>query len=98
MATKWIQTALLAIALTLSGSVKAGRKIDENLVLPAELVSTEAPNQYLTIRIKVPENAMTAIKTVKPGEWVTVTSRHQPSTEEEAVVSVRPYGATTTTE
>ena len=77
---------------------EAGRKIDENLVLPAELASTEAPNQYLTIRIKVPESAMTAIKTVKPGEWVTVTSRHQPSTEEEAVVSVRPYGATTTTE
>ena len=172
MATKWIQTALLAIALTLSGSaiglaqssqpkgdtytwngefvsldttaktmtVKSrvayqeaiselkhfkagdrvwivwsgihdssdavrqvrrsedGRKTDENLVLPAELASTEAPNQYLTIRIKVPESAMTAIKTVKPGQWVTVTSRHQPSTEEEAVVSVRPYGATTTTE
>src|SRR5678815_120699 len=31
---------------------EAGRKIDEDLVLPAELVSTEAPNQYLTIRIK----------------------------------------------
>ena len=77
---------------------EAGRKIDENLVLPAELASTEAPNQYLTIRIKVPESAMTAIKAVKPGEWVTVTSRHQPSTEEEAVVSVRPYGASTTTE
>ena len=40
----------------------------------------------------------TRIQTVTPGEWVTVTSRHQPSTEEEAVVSVRPYGATTTTE
>lgn len=77
---------------------EAGRKIDESLVLPAELVSTEAPNQYLTIRIKVPESAVAAIKTVKPGEWVTVTSRHQPSTEEEAVVSVRPYGAATTTD
>ena len=73
------------------------RKIDENLVLPAELVSTETPNQYLTIRIKVPESAVAAIKTVKPGEWVTVTSRHQPSTDDEAVVSVRPYGASTTT-
>ena len=77
---------------------ETGRKIDENLVLPAELVSTETPNQYLTIRIKVPEGAVAAIKTVKPGEWVTVTSRHQPSTEDEAVVSVRPYGASTTTE
>jgi hypothetical protein len=46
---------------------ETGRKIDENLVLPAELVSTETPNQYLTIRIKVPESELAAIKTVKPG-------------------------------
>src|SRR4026209_1699243 len=77
---------------------ETGRKIDENLVLPAEFVSTEAPNQYLTIRVKVPESGLTAIKTVKPGEWVTVTSRHQPSTEDDAVVSVKPYVATTTRE
>ena len=77
---------------------ETGRKIDENLVLPAELVSTETPNQYLTIRVKVPESGLAAIKTVKPGEWVTVTSRHQPSTEDDAVVSVRPYAASTTTE
>ena len=77
---------------------ETGRKIDENLVLPAELVSTETPNQYLTIRIKVPERGLAAIKTMKPGEWVTVTSRHKPTTDDEAVVAVRPYGARTTTE
>ena len=77
---------------------ESGRKIDENLVLPAELVSTETSNQYLTIRIKVPESGLAAIKTVKPGEWVTVTSRHKPSTDDDAVVAVRPYGASTTTE
>ena len=77
---------------------ETARKIDENLVLPAELVSTEAPNQHLTIRVKVPESALAAIKTVKPGEWITVTSRHQPSTADEAVVAVRPYGASATTE
>jgi hypothetical protein len=77
---------------------QTGRKIDENLVLPAELVSSEAPNEYLTIRIKLPESGLAAIKTVKPGEWVTVTSRHQPSTEDDAVVSVEPYAASTTTE
>jgi exosome complex RNA-binding protein Csl4 len=172
MATKWIQTALLAIALTLSGSViglaqssrpksdtytwngefvsldttaktmtvksrvayqeaiselkhfkagdrvwivwsgihdssdavrqvrrsETGRTIDEALVLPAELVSTEAPNQYVTIRVKVPESGLSAINTVKPGEWVTVTSRHRPSTDDEAIVAVRPYGASATTE
>ena len=77
---------------------ETGRGIDENLVLPAELVSTETSNQYLTIRIKVPESGLAAIKTVKPGEWVTVTSRHKPSTDDDAVVAVRPYGASTTTE
>ena len=70
---------------------EAGRKVDEPLVLPAELVSTEAPNQYLTFRIKVPESGLSAIDRVQPGEWVTVTSRHRPATADEAVVAVRPY-------
>src|SRR4030095_11189987 len=77
---------------------ETGRAIDEALVLPRELVSTEAPNQYVTIRVKVPESGLSAINTVKPGEWVTVTSRHRPSSDDEAVVAVRPYGARTTTE
>jgi exosome complex RNA-binding protein Csl4 len=77
---------------------EGGRAIDDALVLPAELVSTETPNQYVTLRVKVPESALAAIKAVKPGEWVTVTSRHRPSTDDEAVVAVRPYGARTTTE
>ena len=75
---------------------QAGNAIAEDLVLPAEFVSTEAPNQYLTIRVKVPEGSLSAIKDVKPGEWVTVTSRHRPSTQAEAVVSVRPYSTSTT--
>ena len=66
------------------------------MVLPAELVSTEAPNQYLTIRVKVPEASATAIKDVKPGQWVTVTSRHRPATEADAVVAVKPWGSPTT--
>lgn len=77
---------------------ETGRQIDDTLVLPAELVSTEAPNQYITIRVTLPESALAAIKTVKPGEWVTVTSRHRPSTDDEAVVAVRPYGTSTTTD
>jgi hypothetical protein len=77
---------------------ETGRKIDEDLVLPAELVSTEAPNQYITLRVKLPGSALAAIASTKPGEWVTVTSRHKPSTEDDAIVAVRPYSASTTTE
>ena len=75
---------------------ETGRTIDENLVLPAELVSTEAPNSYITIRVKVPESGLTAVKTAKPGEWVIVTSRHRPASDAEAVVAVRPWSQETT--
>ena len=77
---------------------ETGRTIDDPLVLPAELVSTEAPNQYITIRVKLPESALAAITTVKPGVWVTVTSRHRPSTDADAVVAVRPYATSTVTD
>ena len=72
---------------------EAGTKISEDLVMPAELVSTEAPNRYVTIRVKVPGSALAGVKAVKPGEWVTVTSRHRPSSDTEAVIGVTPYSA-----
>ena len=75
---------------------ETGRTIDENLVLPAELISTDAPNAYITIRVKVPESGLAAIKAAKPGEWVTVTSRQRPSSDAEAVVAVRPWSHATT--
>jgi hypothetical protein len=75
---------------------ETGGKIDENLVLPAELISTEAPNSYIKIRFKVPESGLAALKAVKPGEWVIVTSRHRPSSDAEAVVGVRPWSLATT--
>jgi hypothetical protein len=75
---------------------ETGRKIDEHLVLLAELVGTEAPDSFITIRVKVPEGALAAVKAVKPGEWVTVTSRHRPSSDSDAVVTVRPWSQATT--
>jgi hypothetical protein len=70
-------------------------KIAEDLVLPAEFVSAEPPNAFVTIRIKAPASTLSALKGVKAGEWVTVTSRHRPSTDAEAVVAVKPYSSTT---
>jgi hypothetical protein len=76
---------------------EASRKIADTLVTPAELVSPEATNQYVTLRVKVPEAGLAAIASVKPGEWITVTSRHRPATEAEAVVAVKPYSQSATT-
>jgi hypothetical protein len=58
----------------------------DNLVTRAELVSPEVTNQYVTLRVKVPETGLAAIRTLKPGEWVTVTSRRHPASEADAIV------------
>jgi hypothetical protein len=74
----------------------ASRQISDALVMPAELVSPEATHQYVTLRVKVPEAAAAAIRNTKPGEWVTVTARHRPATEADAVVGVRLYTESST--
>jgi hypothetical protein len=66
-------------------------EITERLVTRAELVSPEVTNQYVTLRVKVPEAGLSAIRSLKPGEWVTVTSRRHPASEADAIVGVRPY-------
>jgi hypothetical protein len=76
---------------------EANRKIADTLVTPAELVSPEAISQYVTLRVKVPKAGLEAIRSVKPGEWITVTSRHRPANEAEAVVAVKPYNDSSTT-
>ena len=67
------------------------RKADDRFLLPVELVSTEAPHQYVTFRLRVPDNSVTSLKSLKPGEWVTATSAHRPSGQNDAIISIGPY-------
>jgi hypothetical protein len=64
---------------------------DERFLLAAELASTEAPNQYVTFRVRVPHSKVSAVTSIKPAEWVTVTSPHRASGDSNAVVSIRSY-------
>lgn len=64
---------------------------EERFLLPVELVSTEAPNQYVTFRLRVSDSQAAGLKSVKPGDWVTVTSSHRVSGDTDTVVSIRPY-------
>jgi len=66
-------------------------ELTERLVMRAELVSPEVTNQYVTLRVKVPEAGVAAVRSLKPGDWVTVTSRRHPASEADAIVAVRPY-------
>ena len=63
----------------------------DRFALPAEFVSTEMDGTYVTFRVPVPSDAVGRIRSVSPGEWVTLTSPHQPAGLEEAVVDARPY-------
>jgi hypothetical protein len=74
------------------------RAAKEPFLLPVELASTEMQNDYLSVRIRVPAQSAAAITAIKPGEWVTMTTRHRPAGDGEAVVSVRHYNAPETTE
>ena len=72
------------------------RNANDRFLLPVELASMETPNQYLTFRVRVPAGSASALKAVKPGELITVTSSHKAIRETDAVVSARPYVQTST--
>jgi hypothetical protein len=57
--------------------------------LPAEFVKYEAGSQYLTFMVEAPEANFDAIKSLRPGEWVTRTA-NQPSNDREASAAVTP--------
>jgi hypothetical protein len=70
------------------------RNANDRFLLPVELASNETPNQYVTFRVRMPAASAAALKPVKPGEWITVTSSHKAAGETDAVVSARPYVTT----
>ena len=69
----------------------ASKKITDTFAFPVELVSRDVQNDYATIRFRASATAVDAVKTVKPGEWVTVTMRQRSSGDVQGIVSVEPY-------
>jgi hypothetical protein len=73
-------------------------KTEERFTFPVEFVSFDAGRQYVTFKVQIPETGISNLKSLKPGEWVTATSPHGPSSKSTPVVMVRPYvgsGSTT---
>jgi hypothetical protein len=69
----------------------AAQAAKEPFLLPVELVSPTAQNNYVTIKLRAPDSAARALKTLKAGEWVTLTSKHRPAGDADQVVGIRPY-------
>lgn len=69
----------------------AGQQILDFFALPAELASRDAQNNQLTFRVRIPEASVGAVKGLKPGQWVTVTTRHRPKADADAIIAVSGY-------
>ena len=69
----------------------AAQSAKEPFMLPVELVTPTPQNDYITIKLRAPDSAAAALKAVKAGEWITITSRHRPAGDADQVVAIRPY-------
>lgn len=89
----WSGFDTYADAISRAVRFDAAKKWSEPFTFPVEFVAYEAPSQYVTFKFQVPVGSVDAIKSVKPGEWVTAMSKHRASNETEAIVAVNPYTA-----
>ena len=89
----WSGFDTYADAISRAVRYDAAKKWNEPFTFPVEFVGYEAPHQYVSFRFQVPAASVPAIKNLKPGEWITATSRHRPAGESEAIVAVNAYTA-----
>ena len=66
-------------------------RVQDFFALPVELVSRDVSGDQITVRVRVPEASMGAIKGLKPTEWVTVMARQRPASDAEAIAVVSGY-------
>jgi hypothetical protein len=71
----------------------ASKTWSEPFTFPVEFVAYEPDRRYATFKFLVPAGSVTALDGMKPGEWVTTTSKHRAATEADAITTVNPYGA-----
>jgi len=89
----WSGYDTYADAISRAVRYEAGKKWNEPFTFPVEFVAYESPRRYLTFKFQVPAGSVEALKSLKPGDWVTATSRHRPSSETEAITAVNAYTA-----
>jgi len=87
----WSGLDIHAGAVRRVGRYDAAQPILDFFALPAELAARDVPNDVITLRIRIPEASVAAVKGLKPGAWVTVTARQRPKTDADAIVGVAAY-------
>ena len=75
---------------------EATKKSDERFAFPAEFVSFDAAQKYVTFKAPIPAESISKLQSLKPGQWVTATSPHGKGSEAQPIVAIRGYNDTTT--
>ncbi|HET9218800.1 MAG TPA: hypothetical protein VFR18_17580 [Terriglobia bacterium] len=75
----------------------ATRKAEDRFSFPAEFVTFDASRNYVTFKVPAPAEATARLKSIKPGEWVTATSKHGHASVTQPLVAVRGYNDPETT-
>jgi hypothetical protein len=86
-------------ANAVNGAMKqdASRKPEDRFSFPAEFVAFDASRNYVTFKVPVPADATARLKSIKPGEWVTATSKHGHASVTQPIAAVRGYNDPETT-
>ena len=87
----WSGVDRYAGAVRAVASAAAVQKVTEPFSLVAELASPGVQSGLVTLRIRATDAKSDALKGVKPGEWVTVTTRQRPASETQAIAMVERY-------
>jgi hypothetical protein len=69
----------------------AARKFDDRFAFPAEFVSYDATQKYVTFKAPIPAESISKLQSLKPGQWVTATSPHGKLSEMQPIVAIRGY-------
>jgi hypothetical protein len=72
----------------------ATKKFDERFAFPAEFVSFDAVQRYVTFKAPIPAESISKIESLKAGQWVTATSPHGESSATRPIVAIRGYNDT----
>ena len=87
----WSGFDTYADAISRAVRYDAAKKWSEAFTFPVAFVAYEPARQYVTFEFPAPWGSVEALTSLTPGEWVTVTARHRPSNESEAITAVNPY-------
>jgi hypothetical protein len=75
-------------------ALEATSRSEERFTFPVEFVSYDNSTRYVTLKVKIPENGVSALSALKPGEWVTAMSPHGAVSKTTPVTRIRPYVGT----